>query len=220
VATGGDIDQGGGADLLVGAPRFAGAGLAAGRIYVYHGESAALLGTLDGATGDNLGISVGVRGDLDGDGFAEIVAGALYADASSGTDAGAVLRIDLGVGQFTDLGFAKSGSAGIPRLEGSGSLVEGLPTAWRLSSVVPGAAVILVVGLAHPEIPLFGGTLVPSPDLLLPFVADAGGVLELAFPWPSGIGPTTPLYAQAWIEDAAASFGLSASNGLSSVAAP
>lgn len=55
--------------------------------------------------------------------------------------------------------------------------------------------------------------MIPAPTLLVPFVPDAQGALDLVFPWitiPGGI----ELTIQAWIQDPGGAKGWSASNGL------
>ena len=57
--------------------------------------------------------------------------------------------------------------------------------------------------------------MVPHPDLLVAgLLSTASGGLTLGATWPASVPPGTALYLQAWIADAAAPAGLSASNGL------
>jgi hypothetical protein len=78
-----DVDGGGLPDLILGAPAQSAAGL--GNVYILRGESLPADGRLDavawrtlsgGATGDRLGEAVAALGDADGDGMAELAAGA------------------------------------------------------------------------------------------------------------------------------------------------
>jgi hypothetical protein len=85
-------------DVLLSAPTKAIGGAAAGRVYVYSGKSGELLFTHDGKPGDLLGWGIEGAGDVDGDGHADVIAGAPGAARSrgqalvlSGKD-GAVLR--------------------------------------------------------------------------------------------------------------------------------
>jgi uncharacterized repeat protein (TIGR01451 family) len=78
VGTAGDVNGDGYADIIVGAY---GCDDFRGRIYVYHGSSSGLSGSpAFTATGvnswDRLGQSVASAGDVDGDGYADIIAGA------------------------------------------------------------------------------------------------------------------------------------------------
>lgn len=118
---------------------------------------------------------------------------------------------------WTNLLHAKGGIAGLPQLVGSGQLLAGSVNGLHLAGAPPFAAVALVVGLTEIDAPFKGGTLVPSVLMVVVLPADATGSLEVPFVLP----PTTPagvsLYLQAWIHDAAASFAVSASNGLKGV---
>jgi FG-GAP repeat protein/flagellar hook capping protein FlgD len=87
----GDVNGDGYADVIVGAPSNSAGGLGAGRAYVFcggPGVDAAPDLTLTGvAPGDNLGTSVSSAGDVNGDGYADVIVGASHNDAG-GTDAG------------------------------------------------------------------------------------------------------------------------------------
>jgi cysteine-rich repeat protein len=90
VSGAGDLDADGFADLAVGAPGADGAGDAAGRVYVLLGR--ATLDTvadivLEGsAAGDALGVAVAGAGDVNGDSYEDLLAGA---DRSGGAATGA-----------------------------------------------------------------------------------------------------------------------------------
>ncbi len=71
-------------DVLLSAPTHGQGGSAAGRIYVYSGKSGALLFTRDGARGDQLGLGIERAGDVDRDGFADVIAGAPGAKGGRG----------------------------------------------------------------------------------------------------------------------------------------
>lgn len=85
VAPAGDVNADGFADVVVGAYGNDAGGSAAGRAYLYLGSSTPDGGADDAVTGeqtlDNLGYAVAGCGDLDGDGYGEIVAAAPFADA-------------------------------------------------------------------------------------------------------------------------------------------
>jgi len=70
----------------------------------------------------------------------------------------------------------------MPNLAGTGTLAPGPPTRLSLRGDLPGAASWLVAGLEAIDAPSKGGTLVPAPTLLVPFVPDAQGALDLVFP--------------------------------------
>ncbi|UCB51528.1 MAG: FG-GAP repeat protein, partial [Candidatus Zixiibacteriota bacterium] len=88
VSGAGDVNNDGFDDLIVGAYGNDAVGLSAGRAYVYSGQTSALLFTFDGeAGGDQFGYSVSGAGDVDNDGFHDLVVGAHYNNAG-GTDVG------------------------------------------------------------------------------------------------------------------------------------
>ena len=100
VSSAGDINGDGFDDLIVGAPLGDNGGTNAGEAYVIFGKAAAFtnidLTTLAPADGfiiqgdidqDNAGWSVSTAGDINGDGFADLIVGARFGD-NGGTDAG------------------------------------------------------------------------------------------------------------------------------------
>ncbi|MGE5175995.1 MAG: integrin alpha [Hyphomicrobiales bacterium] len=91
VACAGDVNRDGYADVIVGAYENNAAGAGAGRAYLYYGgprphtvPDAVFTGE---AAGDRFGISVAGAGDVNGDGFADLIIGA-YQNDGGGTDAG------------------------------------------------------------------------------------------------------------------------------------
>ncbi len=116
---------------------------------------------------------------------------------------------------WTDLGLGLAGINGVPSLVGTGPLTVGSTITLELTDAAPSTSTTLVVGFTLLAAPFKGGTLVPTPTLLLTGLpTDAAGAFMLSAPWvdPSPSGLT--LYLQSWTPDGAAPFGLSASNGL------
>jgi hypothetical protein len=72
----GDADGDGTNDFVTSAPTKNIRGANAGRVYVYSGRSGALLWSVDGAPGDELGSGIEAAGDVNGDGIADVVASA------------------------------------------------------------------------------------------------------------------------------------------------
>jgi hypothetical protein len=91
VADAGDVDNDGKADILVGAEA---AASGKGAAYVFSGADGSLLRRYVGAaTSDRFGHDVGGLGDIDGDGHADVLIGATYADGVALQDNGKVYAI-------------------------------------------------------------------------------------------------------------------------------
>ncbi len=96
LASAGDLDDDGHADLLVGAYNNDTSGAASGCVYLLYGPPSASMSLADSGTvflgesiGDLLGYSAAGNADLDGDGAADILIGAASSDLVA-SDAGAV----------------------------------------------------------------------------------------------------------------------------------
>jgi hypothetical protein len=94
----GDVNNDGHADLIVGAPGNDAGGEGAGRAYVYSGQTGDLLWALTGeAALDVFGASVSGAGDMNNDGYADLIVGAPYSSAG---------------GQFAGRAYVYSGQTG------------------------------------------------------------------------------------------------------------
>lgn len=90
VAAAGDVNRDGTPDLVAGAPFNSARGTNAGMARVFCGATGAVLYTFYGeAAGDHFGWSVDGAGDVNADGFADIIVGA-YGDSTNGLESGGV----------------------------------------------------------------------------------------------------------------------------------
>jgi hypothetical protein len=93
VGTAGDVNGDGYDDILVGAPYYNYGEANEGAVYVYYGGGSGVQAGYwryeSNQVGAEVGFSVGTAGDVNGDGYADILAGALYYDGGQ-TDEGAV----------------------------------------------------------------------------------------------------------------------------------
>ncbi len=96
VGAAGDFNGDGFSDLLVGAFSYDSSQANAGRIYVYRGSSSGLAATAgwtatSSQPGDNFGISVAGAGDVNGDGYADVIIGAPFYDNAGNAEGGRAL---------------------------------------------------------------------------------------------------------------------------------
>ncbi len=134
-----DVNADGYDDMAVAAP---GAGAGAGRVEVYLGGASGLSTTvhrsLTGATGARFGTSVAPAGDVNGDGYGDLIVGAPGASSGSGA---VTLYLGSATGLAMTAGFTATGAAagdalgatvtgaGDVDLDGYGDLVAGAPGA-------------------------------------------------------------------------------------------
>ncbi|MFO0981008.1 MAG: integrin alpha [Planctomycetota bacterium] len=135
VGAGGDIDNDGFADVVAGAPQgdpVLGGGPGYGR--AFSGKDGSILMTLSGdASSIDFGVAAGGAGDVDQDGFADLIFGDWF-DTTAGTEAGAawvmsgqsgsVLYHPLGPGAVTNFGAAVGGGGDLNR-DGAADFVVG-----------------------------------------------------------------------------------------------
>ena len=108
VASAGDVNNDGFDDLIVGAPANHAGGILSGRAYVFSGKTGDTIYIFTGkSAGDQFGISVASAGDVDNDGFNDLIVGAYLNDAG-GSDAG---RAYVFSGQTGDTIYTFAGEA-------------------------------------------------------------------------------------------------------------
>ncbi|MCB9882534.1 MAG: hypothetical protein H6834_12150 [Planctomycetes bacterium] len=118
-------------------------------------------------------------------------------------------------GAWEELGNGLAGTAGVPFLSPTGLLRGGDRLTLTCRGAAPAAPALLVLGTFPVNIPLLGGTLVPSPDSILTGLStNALGEWVLTSVIPGGTPPGFSMYAQSWILDAGAPQGLAASNAI------
>lgn len=116
---------------------------------------------------------------------------------------------------FHNIGFALAGTNGEAVLKGSGTLVAGTPTTLSVLGGRANAPALLAVGTQALNLPLLGGTFVPSRNLAtVRTTLDANGQLTLTGAWPAGLASGTSVYAQLWFLDSGAPAGGAATNAL------
>jgi len=194
----GDVDHDGVVDLVVGQ----------GSLSIFHGEGDGSFTFVEPVT-----LAVGstrvVVADLDGDGWGDL-AGSKGGDSSSELW---VLRNQHG--PWNDLGHPLTGTAGLPRQTGEGSLIGGESFKFRLRDAKPLTKAYHVVGIATLNAPFKGGVMVPTINFVNAFpTTNAQGEVTLAGHWiafPSGLS----LYFQFWLPDPAGPAGFAASNAIS-----
>ena len=116
--------------------------------------------------------------------------------------------------RWADLGNGLAGTAGVPRLSGSGTLAGGSSCSLALSLARPSSTLWMVIGLTEINAPFKGGTLVPDPLFIVSVTSDGLGAVQLPFVMPLTAPSGRDFMTQAWIVDPAAVHGFAASNGL------
>jgi hypothetical protein len=195
---------------------FAGGAYGAGSVgyfKVWSGKDGTVLySKITGPAGsDQFGASLAGPGDLDQDGWVDLVVGDYAFNGAAGNDAGRAWAYDLVVHQ-ADLGFAGPGT-GTLDMYGT-PLATGGKADLHLDGAKPSASCWLIASAFQANAPFKGGILVPrvAGALITPFMTDAQGdvkLLNLA----GGGGPFS-VYLQFVVKDVALPNGFALSNAI------
>ncbi|TAJ10124.1 MAG: PEP-CTERM sorting domain-containing protein [Planctomycetota bacterium] len=120
----------------------------------------------------------------------------------------------LGGATWSDLGQGLAGVSGVPLLTSDGTLAAGSTVRVQLSGTAPSSLAYYAIGFSALNVPLLGGVLVPTPELVIAAATSASGGHVLGATWPAGIPAGAKVYLQAWTLDAAAAQGWSSSNAV------
>lgn len=116
---------------------------------------------------------------------------------------------------FRGLGNGLAGTLGVPVLSGNGPLLGGTPLTLSAGNALPLSPGAFVIGSARLDLPIGGGILVPSMDLVIGVPTDQFGAARLTVAsWPHGTPSGLALYAQYWVADQGGPRGLAASHGI------
>lgn len=115
---------------------------------------------------------------------------------------------------WTNLGQGLAGTNGVPVLTGSGSLSPAVPIQWSLANAKGNAPALFVVGLSQVSLPLFGGVLVPTPDVVLLHVTSGAGTASQGLTLAQALPPGQQVTVQTWLLDPAGVAGWATSNAI------
>jgi hypothetical protein len=115
------------------------------------------------------------------------------------------------------MGHELPGASGPPRLWMTGLLSQGETVSARVTDAPASANGLLFLGGAEANLPFKGGVLVPQPTLVLPIATDALGGATFVATVLSPLPPGLDLYVHAWLADATAPAGVSATSAYHAV---
>jgi hypothetical protein len=188
-------------DFIIGSPNRNPGGIpSAGTATVFDGATGTALFRVKGSSvADNLGSSVALTGDVDGDGFGDFIIGARLIDAGGMSDAGSVfvfsglngdllLRVD-GANPQDNLGDSVAGGADLNG-DGYAEVAYAAPfddSAGTLSGVVEVQRLVPILNLSHYSFSAVAGG---SVDFNLDFPLSEAGSSYILLASRSGFGPT------------------------------
>jgi hypothetical protein len=120
--------------------------------------------------------------------------------------------LDAEEGSWSELEGELAGVDGAPRLFGQGRFEQGQTLTLYADHAAPGAFTVHVVGASAANLPILGGTLVPSFDLFYFATTDAQGRSTYGGTIPFVVAPGQAVWFQSWFVDMNAVQGWSATN--------
>lgn len=121
---------------------------------------------------------------------------------------------EVALSAWTDLGSSLPGALGAPVLTGDGALVGGNQVTITLSNAAVNSTAYLIIGVTNISTQFYGGTLIPSPNLVISVPTGPSGGLAIPTIYPMGVLAGVPIYMQYWIQDPTGPVGLTASNAI------
>lgn len=177
----GDVNGDGFLDFIVGAPNFDGLLGPANRgaAYVFSGKTGLLISARFGSqAGESLGAAVAGAGDLDHDGYADILVGSPNWDDGAFTNAGKVELWSVFPTSVTTYCTGKTNSAGcVPSIGFQGSPDFGTSTTFNVtgSSFLNQKNGLLFFGFRPNDVAFQGGTLCVASPVIRTFSQNSGG---------------------------------------------
>jgi hypothetical protein len=139
-----------------------------------------------------------------------------YSDNSDPDNDFAVEITVLAPTAWTLLGGGVGGATGIPTLLASGELACGSSIAFDIARAPAHTAVLTVIGGTRVDLPLFGDTLVPAPQVALVLATtDATGSARVSIPIGVSLASAARPYFQHALPDASAPSGIAMTPGCS-----
>jgi hypothetical protein len=114
---------------------------------------------------------------------------------------------------WCDLNGGVGGALGLPTITGSGTVNLAQPLQATVRNFAPGALGVLVIGASTLNVPIFGATLVPSPDVSATLIG-VGQEIVYGCNWLASLPVGAQVWFQAGFLDASAPGGLAASDAV------
>ena len=146
-------------------------------------------------------------GDFDEDGRLDLAVAGDFFETS--------ILVQRPAGTWSTVGHGLAGTAGMPKLTGTGMLTPGTQVSLVLTSSASLAPTWLVSGYVDLSLPFKGGTMVPTPMAILgPNMTNSVGVLVHSGLQHASLTSGLQFWFQEWIADVGGPAGFAATNGL------